>query len=552
MKLLPRILVAFYVFAAMALGHSKPDAGELSPEDQAIVDTLADYGVDILQHIDPSELPHSAKRFLPSPSVLACRVISGLYPQQLLLRDTAQYTEWRGQFWSQQQSEVQPACIFQPTSSTQVAIALLISRLVHCPFAVKSGGHAAFAGSSSVPDGLTIDLRRLNTIKLSSDKKSVKVGAGNRWLDVYNATTAQGVVPVGGRVADIGVGGLTLGGGVSFYSAQYGFACDNVNNYEVVIADGRILQVNPKSYPDLYWALRGGGNNFGIVTMFDLAAYPTGKLWAGSRAYLVDDVTKRSVLDAVVKFGDEWPSDPKAAMICNFAYTQGMFVAAVNLEYTEPVENPPIFESFRQIPQIMDTMGIKTLPEVALEFKESNPNGLRENYWTLTVKLDIEMLNFVVDSYMAGIEPIKNVAGIVPALTLQIFTSDMIQKMSKNGGNALGLEPSEGPLLLVLLNTMWANQADDEVVLDAISGIINAIKNEAKARNKLNDFIYMNYASQFQSVVESYGPTNHKRLKAVAKKYDPFRVFQTLQPGYFKLDGAPDRNTPVGSLSARL
>lgn len=141
-----------------------------------------------------------------------CRLVSEIFPQQVFLRSTPEYTEWRNLFWSQQQSESKPACILQPTSSRQVAIALLIARLWNCPFAVKSGGHAAFAGASSITDGLTIDLQRLNTIQLASDKKSVRVGPGNRWIDVYKSLEPQSLTAIGGRVSDIGVGGLTLGG----------------------------------------------------------------------------------------------------------------------------------------------------------------------------------------------------------------------------------------------------------------------------------------------------------------------------------------------------
>ncbi|OJD19056.1 hypothetical protein AJ78_00928 [Emergomyces pasteurianus Ep9510] len=552
MKLLPQFLTACCLFAVMVLGDSEPTAAVILPENKNIVSALAGYGVDVQELVDTLELGQPTKRALPFPVTITCRLISTLFPGQVFLKDTAQYTEWRGLFWSQQQSESKPACIFQPTSSRQVAIVLLMARLWDCPFAVKSGGHAAFSGASSIPDGLTIDLQRLNTLQLASDKKSIKVGPGNRWIDVYKKLEPQGLTAIGGRVSDIGVGGLTLGGGISFYSAQYGFACDNVNNFEIVIADGRILNVNSKTHPDLYWALRGGGNNFGIVTGFDLAAYPAGDLWAGSRIYIADDGTRKSLLEAVVKFGSESHSDPKAALMCSFAYAQGMFLASINMEYAKAVKNPPIFDSLNVIPPMMDTMGIKSLPDVTLEFKEVNPNGLRQNYWTVTVKLDIEMLTFVVDSYMAGIDPIKNVAGIVPALTLQVITPDVISKMSKNGGNALGLKPCGGPLLLALVNVMWADKADDEAVLKAISGIISAIKTEARNRGKLNRFIYMNYASQFQNVVESYGPANHKRLMQVARRYDPSQVFQKLQPGYFKLTGAPDPHLPTGPTTGRL
>ena len=102
-----------------------------------------------------------------------------------------------------------------------------------CQFAVKSGGHGMFTGASNIQQGITIDLLNLNQITVSSDKTQVSVGAGNRWYDVYTKLDPMGISVIGGRVAGIGVGGLTLGGGISFFSGRYGWACDNVNNYEV-------------------------------------------------------------------------------------------------------------------------------------------------------------------------------------------------------------------------------------------------------------------------------------------------------------------------------
>jgi FAD/FMN-containing dehydrogenase len=113
-----------------------------------------------------------------------------------------------------------------------VAAALLVLELEACPFAVKSGGHAAFAGGSNIAGGVTIDLANLNGILVSSDQTQTSVGPGNRWSDVYSHLDPLGLSVIGGRVADIGVGGLTLGGGISF-SGRYGLACDNVNDYQV-------------------------------------------------------------------------------------------------------------------------------------------------------------------------------------------------------------------------------------------------------------------------------------------------------------------------------
>jgi FAD/FMN-containing dehydrogenase len=108
-----------------------------------------------------------------------------------------------------------------------------VLKVVGCQFAVKSGGHGAFVGASNINGGVTIDLLNMNQISISADGTQTSYGTGNRWIDVYNKVESQGLAVVGGRVADIGVGGLTLGGGISFFSGRYGFACDNVNNYEV-------------------------------------------------------------------------------------------------------------------------------------------------------------------------------------------------------------------------------------------------------------------------------------------------------------------------------
>lgn len=149
------------------------------------------------------------------------------FPESL----TYDYQESR--YWSQQQASVHPTCRVAPTSAVDVSVTLVALETQQCQFAVKSGGHGAFTGASNIETGITIDLLNLNEVVVSEDKTEVFVGAGNRWYDVYSKLDPIGISVVGGRVADIGVGGLTLGGGISFFSGRYGWACDNVNNYEV-------------------------------------------------------------------------------------------------------------------------------------------------------------------------------------------------------------------------------------------------------------------------------------------------------------------------------
>ena len=122
---------------------------------------------------------------------------------------------------------------------------------------MKAGGHAAFRGASNIEGGVTIDLANLNQITLSADKSQVSLGPGNRWLDVYTKLERHGLSVVGGRIEDIGVGGLTLGGGISYFSARYGFASDNVLAFQVCLVD---LSLTPRPFLNrnvFFWRMIG-------------------------------------------------------------------------------------------------------------------------------------------------------------------------------------------------------------------------------------------------------------------------------------------------------
>ena len=118
----------------------------------------------------------------------------------MLLEGSAAYDNFTSDYWAAQQGAVNPYCVFKPSSAVQVSTAVLLSRLTQCPFAVKGGGHAAFAGGSSIEGGITIALERLNEKKLSSDGKVASIGPGNRWGDVYPWIEQYGLEVIGGRV----------------------------------------------------------------------------------------------------------------------------------------------------------------------------------------------------------------------------------------------------------------------------------------------------------------------------------------------------------------
>ena len=156
-----------------------------------------------------------------------------------------------------------------PTEPLEISAILLVLQFTQCQFAIKSGGHASFAGGSNIQDGITIDMKGFNAIELTQNNSVATVGPGNRWGDVVKTLESDAVTVTAGRVYDVGVGGLALGGGISFLSNRYGLVVDNTAAYHVVLADGSMIIASPDSHSDLYWALRGGGNNFGVVTAFE-------------------------------------------------------------------------------------------------------------------------------------------------------------------------------------------------------------------------------------------------------------------------------------------
>ncbi|KAL7782208.1 hypothetical protein V8C37DRAFT_397964 [Trichoderma ceciliae] len=499
--------------------------------------TLTEVEDQISSYLDQNGT-HTARSTPPSGCQLACGFLAFTLPQQLSYPHNPTYEFEESRYWAQQQVLTRPACRFSPTSAEQVSLAVLTLRVTQCKFAVKSGGHAAFGGASNIDSGVTIDLIHLNQIALSADKTQASIGAGNIWYDVYSYLQPKNVTVIGGRVSAIGVGGLTLGGGISFFSSQHGWACDNVNSFEVVLADGSIRQVSYSSpYSDLYWALRGGGNNFGIVTRFTLAAYPQGDLWAGSDTFLYTNETAAAINNAFYYLGRNAPSDPYAQVIIAYAYVQSqdVFIIASDLQYAKPVANPPILQNFTSIPgAIASTLRIVDLSNLTIEFNNTNPGGFRQTYWTLTVHNSASLMADMVAIYMQEVEAIKDVTGIVPSAVFQLITTDMTKHFSKNGGNPLGLA-GQGPLNLVNIAISWSNAFDDQRVLAAAQNMVSRSIAAARAQGLDHPYLYQNYASQQQKVFSSYGKDNLARLKSVSAKYDPQQVWQKLQPGYFKL-----------------
>ncbi|KAF2745690.1 FAD binding domain-containing protein [Sporormia fimetaria CBS 119925] len=466
---------------------------------------------------------------------------------QVETRSETAYSSWLNSLWSGQQRLIAPECVFKPEKPLDISTAILIARLTECPFAAKSGGHSSVPGGSNIAGGISISfVEKMNAISVSSDKKTVSFQPGNTWLNIYTRAAKDGLAVNGGRVASVGVGGLLLGGGISYTGGINGMSCDNIISYELVTASGLVINVDQNKYADLYWALRGGGNNFGIVTKFTVEAFPLGPtMWGGMRTYTQGAFS--ALIDAYYNLGMNAPQDGKAHQILSFSFrAPNVQLANVELEYAEPNANASILAEYNAIGgALRDQTAVRSLAELTtLLDGPASGTGLRQGFWTWTMKLDKEMATVAKDIFFEEVTSISDAADLVPAFSLQVLSTPILEKTAKRGGNALGLTAADGPLINALVALKWSNPADDTRMWRFAQKVKDRSFAAATAKGKAHPYVYMNYASPWQDPVASYGSTNKARLISISKKYDPTSVFERLQPGYFKLTRAAYSGSP--------
>lgn len=258
-------------------------------------------------------------------------------------------------------------------------------------------------------------------------------------------------------------------------------------------------------------------------------------MWGGSVVSTMDH--NATLLDAFAHYAHNAPRDIDAQAFTAFVWFQehSTYVISSQLTYLRPVEAPEILANFTAVPNVQSSLRVASMAELAEEIQKTNPNGLRESYWTATFKATREMAQILLDVYLEEVEKIKHVEGTVPALIYQAVTTDMIARFSRNGGNCLGIEEEDGPLMLMNFAVWWTNEEDDELVLSTAKSIIDRSVERAKEVGAHHRYLYQNYADISQDVLAGYGEENLEKLREISRKYDPEQVFQKLQPGYFKL-----------------
>jgi FAD/FMN-containing dehydrogenase len=415
------------------------------------------------------------------------------------------------------------------STTDDVAAAIKRARDGNLRVAVRGGGHS-IAGLSAIDGGMLIDLAPMNTVQVDPERRIAKVGGGALWSEVDQATQAHGLATPGGVVSDTGVAGLTLGGGYGWLRRKHGLSSDNVIEAEVVTADGSVLTASADENPDLYWAIRGGGGNFGIVTSFTFALHPVGPEVAFSATfYPIEEYAQvlRGWRDYVEQAPDEvttvcvgitFPANPELPEAIHdrpVVIVGGVFVGDVEegLKITAPLRElgTPLFDMSGPTPFV----GVQT------GFDPLFPRGQLRAYWKS------QYLNELSDD---AIETIAGKAGERPAPMTLMNVFAMGGAIAKVGEEETAFATRE-PLYMVSIDGMWSDAADDQANVAWVRDTWNAVKEYGTGE------VYLNFTGRADEApdagVDSALGRNMARLAEIKAKYDPdnfFRVNDNIAP----------------------
>ncbi len=280
-----------------------------------------------------------------------------------------------------------PRLIARCADVADVIEAVKFAREHDLEIAIRSGGHSG-PGLALVEDGLVIDLSEMNGIRVDPDERIARVEPGCAWGDVDHATHAFGLATVSGINSQTGIGGLTLGGGHGYLTRKYGLTIDNLLSADVVLADGSLVHASAEENSDLFWALRGGGGNFGVVTSFEFQLHPVETVVAGPLFWPIEE------LESTMRWYREWlpdaPEDVSAFYLIGEVPVGDPFPEAIHGEtvcgllwcYTGPADRADsVFQPAREVAEpLFEFVGEMPYPALQSLFDDLYPPGLQW-YW---------------------------------------------------------------------------------------------------------------------------------------------------------------------------
>ncbi|HSE47336.1 MAG TPA: FAD-binding oxidoreductase [Gemmatimonadales bacterium] len=415
-----------------------------------------------------------------------------------------------------------PRLIGRCRTAEDVAALVVLGREHGLPLSVYGGGHGV-TGAAVAEGGICIDMRGMKGITVDAGSGIVRAEAGLTWGEFDAATQEHGLAVTGGRISSTGVAGLALGSGSGWLERKFGFTCDNLVKAEVVTADGRQVIASAEENDDLFWGLRGGGGNFGIVTAFHFQAHRVGPVVLGGMLVFPPQMGRELVRfwrDFMLEAPDEVGSALAfiTAPPLDFVpkHVQGTPVIGVVLCYSGPVEEgEKVLAPLRQFgPPPLDL--VQPMPYTAIQqlLDAANPKGL-QNYWTADFlsELPEEAIGIMVDR---GTQPVS------PFTQIILFA----------GGGAISRVPEEAtafgqrtaPFNLHYLS-MWPDATDNEKNIAYTREFAAALKPWATGRAYLN---FLGEEGQ-ERVISAFGPEKYRRLQQIKDRWDPENIFHNNQ-----------------------
>ncbi|MFC7239035.1 FAD-binding oxidoreductase [Saliphagus sp. GCM10025317] len=416
-----------------------------------------------------------------------------------------------------------PALISRCRGVADVISAVNFAREHDLAVAIRGGGHNV-AGTAVCDDGLVIDLSEMRSVWVDPDERTAWVQAGATWADVDLETQAFGLATPGGVVSDTGVGGLTLGGGIGHLRCKYGLSCDNLRSVDLVTADGEYLTASEDEHEELFWGLRGGGGNFGVVTGFEFELYPVGPDVAVCLVFYPSD----QLADCLRTYREYAESAPDAVSTLVFAGElpdEELFEGddvhrqkfAIMGCYAGPVDDGTrVLSALRELAEpIADFSGVVPYTELQQILDEDYPDGMRY-YWK---SLYLDGLS------ESAIDRIAYWADVAPSPLSTVDVWQLGGAIAQDGVEDSAFAGRHAPFLLGVEANWERPEADDanvEWVRDCLDDM----------RQFSDGSVYLNFPGFLEEGEDmmrtTFGPS-YERLVALKDEYDPTNFFSRNQ-----------------------
>ena len=420
-----------------------------------------------------------------------------------------------------------PAAIARVAGASDVAEAIGFAREHELPLAVRGGGHNV-AGTAVVDHGVVIDLSEMRAVRIDSSGSTVHVQGGATWADVDAVTAPLGLVTPGGVVSETGVTGLALSGGVSHQRRLQGMTIDNIVSARVVLADGRRVRASAEEHADLYWAIRGGGGNFGVVTDLELRLHQLGPdVYGINVAYPIEDAERvltgwrEAVADAPDELSTAW-------LVWTFPDVEELpehlrgrpYVGIAGMWAGDPEQGERASRAVRQLATpLLDMSQTATYADFQRSLDPFFPAGLR-HYWKATYLdgLTEAAIDTTVDRSLRR-----------PSQQTLIIIRHVGGAISRVGAQETAFGDRSSQWMLSIDST-WQDPADDADNIEYTRSFWDAMQPHSDGKT------YFNFPGLLEegeaAVRASYG-ANHARLARVKAAYDPenvFRLNQNIRP----------------------